>query len=91
MLPVSITNRIDANSYSTDATLPINNGSGPVSAGVSGLVTNQSISFSGFNFIFPAGGQVTYGALGPARGREPIGPGANRAHPRVPRRLAGPG
>ena len=58
-LPVSITNRIDANSFSTDATLTVNTGSGPVPAGVSGLVANQSISFDGFSFTLPASGIAT--------------------------------
>ena len=58
-LPVSITNRIDANSFSTDATLTVNTGSGPVPAGVSGLVANQSISFNGFSFTLPASGIAT--------------------------------
>jgi uncharacterized protein (TIGR03437 family) len=55
-LPVSITNRIDVNSFSTDATLTIDTGSGPVPSGVSGFVANQSISFNGFGFTFPATG-----------------------------------
>lgn len=59
MLPVTITNRIDANSFSTDASLTIDTGSGPVASGVSGRVTNQSISFSGFHFTVPASGKVS--------------------------------
>jgi hypothetical protein len=58
-LPVSITNRIDANNFSTDANLTVNTGSGPVASGVSGLVANQSISFSGFSFNLPASGLAT--------------------------------
>jgi uncharacterized protein (TIGR03437 family) len=58
-LPVSITNRIDANNFATDATLTVNTGSGPVAAGVSGLVANQSISFNGFSFTLPASGMAT--------------------------------
>jgi len=59
LLPVSITNRINSNSLSTDASLSINTGSGPVASGVSGLVANQSISFNGFHFTFPPSGVVT--------------------------------
>ena len=58
-LPVSITNRVNASGYSTDASLSINTGTGNVPSGVSGLVTNQSISFDGFQFTFPASGVVS--------------------------------
>lgn len=58
-LPVSITNRINASGYSIDASLSVNTGTGNVPSGVSGLVTNQSISFSGFQFTFPASGSVS--------------------------------
>ncbi|MGA2131400.1 MAG: IPT/TIG domain-containing protein [Bryobacteraceae bacterium] len=58
-LPVTITNRINSSGYSTDANITIDTGSGPVASGVMGRVTNQSISFSGFTFVFPAGGVVT--------------------------------
>jgi uncharacterized protein (TIGR03437 family) len=58
-LPVSITNRINASGYSTDASLSINTGTGNVPSGVSGLVTNQSISFNGFQFTFPASGAAS--------------------------------
>ena len=58
-LPVAITNRINASGYSTDASLSINTGTESVPSGVSGLVTNQSISFTGFQFTFPASGAVS--------------------------------
>ena len=58
-LPVSITNRINAAGYSTDASLSVNTGTGNVPSGVSGLVSNQSISFNGFQFKFPASGAVS--------------------------------
>jgi uncharacterized protein (TIGR03437 family) len=58
-LPISITNRINAGGYSTDASLSVNTGTGNVPSGVSGLVTNQSISFNGFQFKFPASGAVS--------------------------------
>ena len=57
-LPVTVTNRIDTNGFSTDANLEIDTGSGPVASGVSGMVTNQSISFNGFQFTFPSSGVV---------------------------------
>jgi len=55
-LPVSITNRVNSSGYSTDASLSINTGTGNVPSGVSGRVTNQSISFNGFQFTLPASG-----------------------------------
>jgi uncharacterized protein (TIGR03437 family) len=58
-LPVAITNRINASGYSIDASLSINTGAGNVPSGVSGLVANQSISFDGFKFTFPASGAVS--------------------------------
>ena len=57
-LPISITNRINASGYSTDATLSIGTGNGYVPSGVQGLVTNQSISFNGFQFTVGASGAV---------------------------------
>jgi len=59
LLPVSVTNRINAGSFSTDATLTINTGTGPVAAGISGFVANQSISFNGFSFTFPPAGTAS--------------------------------
>jgi len=59
MLPVAITNHINAGGYATDASLNINTGTGNVPSGVSGLVANQSISFTGFQFTFPASGAVS--------------------------------
>jgi uncharacterized protein (TIGR03437 family) len=59
-LPVTITNRINASGFSTDASLGIStNGSTPVPSGVNGMVTNTSISFNGFQFTFPASGMVS--------------------------------
>jgi uncharacterized protein (TIGR03437 family) len=59
-LPVTITNRINASGFSTDASLSIStNGSTPVPSGVNGMVTNTSISFNGFQFTFPASGMVS--------------------------------
>jgi len=58
-LPVSITNRINSSGYSTDASLSFNTSTGTVPSGVAGLVTNQSISFNGFQFTMPADGAVS--------------------------------
>ena len=58
-LPVAITNRINASGYSIDATLSIDSKTGSIPSGVLGMVTNQSISFSGFSFTFPASGTIS--------------------------------
>jgi uncharacterized protein (TIGR03437 family) len=58
-LPVVITNRINSTGYSTDASLSFDTSTGTVPSGVSGLVANQSISFNGFQFTFPASGAVS--------------------------------
>jgi uncharacterized protein (TIGR03437 family) len=58
-LPVSITNRINSSGYSTDASLSFNTSTTSIPSGVSGLVTNQSISFSGFQFTFPTTGAIS--------------------------------
>jgi len=57
-LPINITNQIDANGYSTDALLDIAAGTTTTPTGINGLVTNQSISFSGVQLSFPANGQL---------------------------------
>lgn len=58
-LPVSITNQINSGGYATGASLSIDTGTGNVPSGVSGRVANQSISFDGFQFTFPASGPVS--------------------------------
>lgn len=58
-LPVAVTNRIDASGYATGVSLSIGTDSVSAPSGVSGLVTNQSISFNGFQFTFPANGVVS--------------------------------
>src|SRR5450755_2540461 len=55
-LPVAITNRINSTGFSIDANLTFNTTTGSVPSGVSGRVTNQTITFSGFQFTFPANG-----------------------------------
>jgi uncharacterized protein (TIGR03437 family) len=58
-LPITITNRINAGGFSTDASLSIDTGAGNVPSGVSGMVTNQSITFNGVQFTFPPSGTVS--------------------------------
>ncbi len=57
-LPVSITNRVDANNQAQDAILAVDYGGGFVPTGISGQVANQMISFNGLNFTVPASGQL---------------------------------
>ncbi|MFN7994188.1 MAG: hypothetical protein U0Q18_11325 [Bryobacteraceae bacterium] len=57
-LPATITNRVNANSFATDASLTLDAGT-PMASGVSGLVTNQTIAFNGFQFVLPASGAAT--------------------------------
>jgi uncharacterized protein (TIGR03437 family) len=58
-LAVSITNQINAGGFATDASLSIVTGASNVPSGISGLVANQTISFSGFQFTFPPDGAVS--------------------------------
>ncbi len=58
-LPVAVTNNINSSGYSTDASLYYLSGTSTVPSGVAGLVTNQSISFNGFQFTFPPSGSLS--------------------------------
>jgi uncharacterized protein (TIGR03437 family) len=55
-LPVSVTNRIDANSLTTDAVLAVDYGLGFTPSPVKGLVSGNNISFNGISLTVPAGG-----------------------------------
>jgi uncharacterized protein (TIGR03437 family) len=55
-LPVSITNRIDASSLTTDAVLAIDYGLGFTPSPVKGLISGNTISFNGVSLTVPAGG-----------------------------------
>ena len=55
-LPVSITNRIDANNLTTDAVLAVDYGLGFTPTPVKGLVSGNGISFNGVSVTIPAGG-----------------------------------
>src|SRR5947209_12649729 len=52
-LPVGITNRVDANNMTTDAAVLVDYGSGFVSSGVAGRISNQIIAFNGLSFTVP--------------------------------------
>jgi len=58
-LPVSITNRVDANNLTQDVTLSVNYGNGFVPTGVSGLITNQIIAFNGIGIVAPTSGNFS--------------------------------
>ena len=57
-LPVSVTNRVNADNVATDVSLVVESGSAPL-ATVAGRVAGQSISFNGVSFTMPASGGVT--------------------------------
>ena len=57
-LPVSVTNRVNADNVATDVSLVVESGSTPL-ATVAGRVAGQSITFNGVSFTMPASGGVT--------------------------------
>lgn len=57
-LPVSVTNRVNADNVATDVSLVVESGSAPP-ATVVGRVAGQSITFNGISFTVPATGGVT--------------------------------
>jgi len=58
-LPVTVTNRIDANNYATDATVSYLTSTATIPSGVSGLVNGRSITFNGLSTVFPSNGTVS--------------------------------
>ena len=57
-LPVSITNRIDANNQTQDAVLSVDYGSGFVPTGIAGTVSGQIVAFNGVSFTVPPSGSL---------------------------------
>lgn len=58
-LPVSVTNRLDANTNVThDAVLSVDYGSGYVPTGIGGQISNQLIAFNGLSFTIPPSGNL---------------------------------
>ncbi len=57
-LPVSITNRVDANNQTQDAVLFVDYGSGFVPSGIAGQVAGGSIAFNGISFTVPPSGNL---------------------------------
>jgi uncharacterized protein (TIGR03437 family) len=55
-LPVSITNRIDANNNALDAVLLVDSGSGFTPTGIAGKIGGNNITFQGLNVTVPASG-----------------------------------
>jgi uncharacterized protein (TIGR03437 family) len=55
-LPVSITNRIDANNHALDAVLLVDSGGGFTPTGIPGTIAGNSIAFQGLNVTVPASG-----------------------------------
>ena len=57
-LPVTVTNRVDANSQTHDAVITVDLGSGEVPTGIAGQVSGNSISFNGISYTAPASGNI---------------------------------
>jgi uncharacterized protein (TIGR03437 family) len=57
-LPVTVTNRLDANNLTHDAVFSIDLGSGEVPTGIAGQVSGNSISFNGISYTAPASGNI---------------------------------
>jgi uncharacterized protein (TIGR03437 family) len=55
-VPVSITNRIDANNNALDAVLLVDSGSGLMPTGIPGKIAGNNITFQGLNVTVPASG-----------------------------------
>src|ERR1035437_8741480 len=53
-LPVSVTNRVDANNQTRDAVVSVDLGSGFVPTAIAGQVSGNSISFNGISYTAPA-------------------------------------
>ncbi len=59
VLPISITNRVDANSNLThDAILSVDYGVGPVPTGIAGQISGQIIAFNGLSITVPQSGNL---------------------------------
>src|ERR1039457_5466696 len=58
LLPVSVTNRVDANNQTRDAVVSVDLGSGFVPTAIAGQVSGNSISFNGISYTAPASGNV---------------------------------
>jgi uncharacterized protein (TIGR03437 family) len=57
-LPVTVTNRVDANNQTRDAVLFVDLGSGEVPTGIAGQVSGNSISFNGISYTAPPSGHI---------------------------------
>jgi uncharacterized protein (TIGR03437 family) len=57
-LPVTVTNRIDANNLTRDAVFSVDLGSGEVPTGIAGQVSGNSISFNGISYTAPPSGNI---------------------------------
>jgi uncharacterized protein (TIGR03437 family) len=55
-LPVSVTNRIDANGFSSQAVLSVDYGTGLTPSGIAASVSGRAISFNGVQLTAPASG-----------------------------------
>src|SRR5262245_43925885 len=58
-LPVSITNRVDADNLTLDAVLLVDYASGFVPTGKAGLISNQIIAYNGLSLTVPPSGNLS--------------------------------
>lgn len=57
-LPVSVTNRVDANNLAQDAVMSVDSGTGFVTTANHGLVSGNTIAFNGLSLTIPASGNL---------------------------------
>lgn len=57
-LPVSVTNRVDANNFAQDAVMSVDSGTGFVPTANHGLVSGNTIVFNGLSFTIPSSGNL---------------------------------
>ena len=58
-LPVNVTNRVDANGFSSQVTLSQDIGAGPVPIGGSASISGQTVTFNGVSLTAPGSGRYT--------------------------------
>src|ERR1035438_1527499 len=63
-LPVSVTNRVDANNQTRDAVVSVDLGGGFVPTAIAGQVSGSTISFNGISYTAPASGNINLSISG---------------------------
>jgi uncharacterized protein (TIGR03437 family) len=78
LLPVNVTNRVDVDNLTRDAAVSVDFGSGFVSTGIAGQVSNQSIAFYGISLTVPASGSLNLKISGIRANVSQLGPSAQQ-------------